>query len=790
MPVENKIIKYTIDLEAAKSKAEISELKKQIKELRKAYEASDKRLTESKAIKDKLATTEAKLALATEKATISARANTTAHKNSTFAINKEIQRLTALNQTLDINGAEYAKNQVRINELANTMNRSAGASGAATSSVLELGRVVSDAPYGIRGMANNLTQLTQQMFYAAQAAGGFGAALRGIWSAMLGPLGIIFAITTVISLLDFFASGTNKASKETKDLDKELKKIQGTITSNTVELEAYAESYKEATEGTNEHTNALKELKDLGYDPTTESLDAFIEKQKELIVLEATSGVFKRQLEELAEEKVALDKAVEEANRKLIASQDTAGRLSGSSEETLFTGDKFDLTAGARIEESANRAVVSAIENVNEKVAERGEIMASINVAANKYKDLLQEILALTSPSSSSGGGRSRDTRNGRIYEESLLNLEKLNQKYRDRESLAVIRHEEDKLKFLQEKEVRELGIVRDGFIEKENLRHKNYLAQQKRRIENANGDKSVIDDANALILAAEKTHNDSLIQAEEEYQDTLRTLRETHLTETFVFNTNRERANVEHQQFMRDILIEQEAWVEAHGRLMRTDTYERELAALEEDAAILNARLESFKEGTEERLALEKEYAEKSLEITSFKNEREMSMEQAKADFRDALLNATATGFGALSRLAKKNSEEQKTFALLEIAAGTAKGLINGLDIAQKQSQLGNPWGFPVFYATQVGAVLSAAARAKAVLKGGSDNGGGSGTPQGGSGSSFNPNFDVVGNSNVNQLAEGISNQTNQPVQAYVVYEDIQTAGETVNQSEDNASI
>jgi len=143
---DNKIIKYTIDVEAAKSKQEISALKTEIKKLKKAYEKSDKRLSESKAIKDKLAVTEAKLKLATEKSTAATNASASAHKNSTFAINKEIQRLTALNKTLEINGVEYTKNQVKINQLANSMNRSSGASGAATSSVMELGRVISDAP--------------------------------------------------------------------------------------------------------------------------------------------------------------------------------------------------------------------------------------------------------------------------------------------------------------------------------------------------------------------------------------------------------------------------------------------------------------------------------------------------------------------------------------------------------------------------------------------------------------------------------------------------------------------
>ena len=71
--------------------------------------------------------------------------------------------------------------------------------------------------------------------------------------------------------------------------------------------------------------------------------------------------------------------------------------------------------------------------------------------------------------------------------------------------------------------------------------------------------------------------------------------------------------------------------------------------------------------------------------------------------------------------------------------------------------------------------------------LGGGSSGGGGGGaapTP------SFAPSFDVVGNSGQNQLAEGISNQINQPVQAYVVYEDIQEAGEINDNAVESSGI
>jgi VIT1/CCC1 family predicted Fe2+/Mn2+ transporter len=70
--------------------------------------------------------------------------------------------------------------------------------GAATASAMELSRVISDAPYGIRGMANNITQLVSQLGYQAASTNtatgatlGYVGALKAMWSALMGPLGIV-----------------------------------------------------------------------------------------------------------------------------------------------------------------------------------------------------------------------------------------------------------------------------------------------------------------------------------------------------------------------------------------------------------------------------------------------------------------------------------------------------------------------------------------------------------------------------------------------------------------------
>ena len=105
---------------------------------------------------------------------------------------------------------------------ATKANKNLGdASGAATSSVMELSRVVSDAPYGIRGMANNITQLVSQMGFASKKAGGLGGALKEMGKQFMGPLGVVFLITAAVSALDYFYGAAKKAEKAVKDLTRE-----------------------------------------------------------------------------------------------------------------------------------------------------------------------------------------------------------------------------------------------------------------------------------------------------------------------------------------------------------------------------------------------------------------------------------------------------------------------------------------------------------------------------------------------------------------------------------------
>ena len=98
-----------------------------------------------------------------------------------------------------------------FNKLGRSIAGASAASGGATASVLEFGRVISDAPYGIRGVANNLQQLASNFAFMAKQAGGAGAALKAMGSALMGPLGILVAFQAVIAALDYFSANMNKA---------------------------------------------------------------------------------------------------------------------------------------------------------------------------------------------------------------------------------------------------------------------------------------------------------------------------------------------------------------------------------------------------------------------------------------------------------------------------------------------------------------------------------------------------------------------------------------------------
>ncbi len=108
-----------------------------------------------------------------------------------------------------------------------SMTTNAGLAGA---TLTELGRTISDLPYGIRGVANNLSQLstlfTTMVAKVDSNVKGFarlGRAVKMLQAQLMGPLGIVLAFQAVIALLDAMAQGKIKLGKGINQVTKAIK---------------------------------------------------------------------------------------------------------------------------------------------------------------------------------------------------------------------------------------------------------------------------------------------------------------------------------------------------------------------------------------------------------------------------------------------------------------------------------------------------------------------------------------------------------------------------------------
>jgi hypothetical protein len=232
----------------------------------------------------------------------------------------------------------------------------------------------------------------------------------------------------------------------------------------------------------------------------------------------------------------------------------------------------------------------------------------------------------------------------------------------------------------------------------------------------------------------------------------------------------------------------------------------QKQKAVLEEEKAIELARLQSkidgAVKGTQARVDAENEYKTKSQEINNaiITNkaetdkvilEQEKAVAEGKKAIQDASFAAMEGGISLLKGLFEKNKAIQKGLLLVESAVGIAKIVTNtvaadaadGL-VAATMGPAGIAYKATKFTLNRINAGIGIAANIAATAKalsalggGGSsskpDMGGGAG---GGGGAA--PQFNVVGNSGVNQLAETMQGRSAQaPIQAYVVANDVTTA-------------
>jgi hypothetical protein len=191
--------------------------------------------------------------------------------------------------------------------------------------------------------------------------------------------------------------------------------------------------------------------------------------------------------------------------------------------------------------------------------------------------------------------------------------------------------------------------------------------------------------------------------------------------------------------------------------------------------------------------------------EITEQEIKNEKTTADAKAAILDAQLNTVSKGFSLLGQLAGKNKTLQAAALVGEAAVSIAKmvaanNLANIGALATPQAILtSGASAVPVIAFNNVTTGIGIAATAAATAKGLGSLGAGGSAPSSSGGAntptpppieSTPPSFNVVGQSETNQLAGAIGGQSKTPQRAYVVSGDVSTSQELDRNIVKSASI
>ena len=203
----------------------------------------------------------------------------------------------------------------------------------------------------------------------------------------------------------------------------------------------------------------------------------------------------------------------------------------------------------------------------------------------------------------------------------------------------------------------------------------------------------------------------------------------------------------------------------------------EVEKIELEQSRAL--AELDRLNATEEQKSAIRLFYSDKITKVENKKEDQDVKLKKLRTK---QTLGDAKNSFNQMAQLAGKDSKIGKAMAIASATISGVQGVQNAYSTAQKSPIT---LAFPAYPVVQAGLAGAIALKNIAAIKSVNPSGGGSSNVPKPSGASAPPAFNVVGASGTNQLADAIGGQSQKPVQAYVVGNDV-----TTSQSMDRAII
>jgi len=303
--------------------------------------------------------------------------------------NDALRQLDALFEeaTDDATRARIAALSQEVHALRGRMMGAATAIGTGFNpAAMQMVRIVQDAPYGFLAVANNLQELVTQLALSAKAGGGFRAALSSLVTGLIGPAGIVAALSALIAfgpqLWDWFSRliGLSDDSAEAlKQLRDEIAKL-----AETQLQQVFGELSVEELERLRAAQERLLETRRRSVELYDAEIDRLKARRNELQLQQGLVGLTPEQQQELAriQQRLAdLEEMRRRATEELTRQEAVLGKIDERLEEA-----RKEQQLQAELAERAAQAGVKTAEQ-KEKEAEAQEKARREAERARKEKE-------------------------------------------------------------------------------------------------------------------------------------------------------------------------------------------------------------------------------------------------------------------------------------------------------------------------------------------------------------------------------------------------------------------
>lgn len=345
------------------------------------------------------------------------------------------------------------------------------ATGDATNALTNFSRLAEDSAYGIRGAANNINPFIESFKRLKDETGSTKAALASMAQGLIGPAGILVAVSAISSIWIKYSDAQNKAKKDAEELAKAdnssaeaIKKKKEAIESiyeaqskEVTQVSTLVAIINNETESRNRKKDALKELQKI-------SPDIFAGLKLEGDVVKGLNTAYEQYINNISTV-IAVkikQKELEEVTEKIL-------KLNGvtlTQEEKVIKniGEGYTKLRIASANDVESRKIAT------EESAKRTKKESELNTALTYQKNILKEISELSKGAKIGGGGgtsgetekkdpfveATKDFNNAVETNLQLLQAAKISQKSYYDNYLDIVKGYVNKLKGIDTKEARQ----------------------------------------------------------------------------------------------------------------------------------------------------------------------------------------------------------------------------------------------------------------------------------------------------------------------------------------------